>query len=156
MEAYSTSFKHLSNLKDYVGKELGLTEWLTISQERVNIFADNTEDRQWIHVDVERAKRESPYKTPIAHGFLILSLGPRLLSSAFKIDDVVIGINYGLDKVRFISATKVGAKLRARVTLVSFREIPNGARFKLLVRFELKDEEKPACIAEFISQCYTK
>ena len=153
-QPYHTHFEKLMDMKDWVGKELGLTDWVTITQERINTFADATEDHQWIHIDIERSKKESPYGKPIAHGFLILSFASKFTYDVYKIDDVVMGVNYGMDKVRFPNATPAGAQIRGRVSLMSFDEKEGGARYKLKVVFEIKGEDKPACVAEFIAQAY--
>ena len=153
--AYATSFKQLSDMKDWVGKELGLTDWITISQERIDAFAAATEDHQWIHIDPEKSKLHSPYKKTIAHGFLILSLASKFTYDCYSVADVVMGVNYGLNKVRFPNATPSGAEIRGRISLLNYDEKPDGARFILKVVFEIKGEEKPACVAEFIGQAYT-
>lgn len=153
--AYATAFDHLADMKDHIGKELGLTDWVTISQDRINTFAEATEDHQWIHVDVERSKKESPYKQTVAHGFLVLSLASKFTYQAYSMKDVVMGVNYGLDKVRFPNATPAGARIRGRVSLMTYKEIPGGARYKILVHFEIEGQTKPACVAEFIAQAYT-
>jgi acyl dehydratase len=153
-EAYATQFKHLSDLKEWVGKELGLSNWITITQERIDAFAAATEDQQWIHVDPEKSKLYSPYKTTVAHGFLVLSFASKFAYDCYSLDDVTMGVNYGLNKVRFPSATPSGALLRGRVSLLSYDEIPGGARYILKVVFEIKGQEKPACVAEFIAQAY--
>lgn len=152
---YSTQLKELEELKDYVGKELGLTEWMTMEQERINSFAEATEDMQWIHTDPERSAAFSPYKKTVAHGFLVLSLASKISYDAFSIENVVMGVNYGLDKVRFPNATKSGAKLRGRVSLMEYDAIPGGAKYKMKIIFELEGEEKPACVAEFLAMAYT-
>jgi acyl dehydratase len=152
---YSTQLKELEELKDYVGKELGLTEWMTMEQERINSFAEATEDMQWIHTDPERSAAFSPYKKTVAHGFLVLSLASKISYDAFSIENVVMGVNYGLDKVRFPNATKSGAKLRGRVSLMEYDAIPGGAKYKMKIVFELEGEEKPACVAEFLAMAYT-
>ena len=108
---------HLNELEQYVGKELGLTEWMTIEQDRINTFAEVTEDLQWIHTDPEKSAAFSPYKKTVAHGFLVLSLASKISYDALSIGDVVMGVNYGLDKVRFTNATRSGAKLRGRLAL---------------------------------------
>jgi acyl dehydratase len=151
----STQLKELEELKDYVGKELGLTEWMTMEQERINSFAEATEDMQWIHTDPERSAAFSPYKKTVAHGFLVLSLASKISYDAFSIENVVMGVNYGLDKVRFPNATKSGAKLRGRVSLMEYDAIPGGAKYKMKIVFELEGEEKPACVAEFLAMAYT-
>lgn len=153
-QAYQSSFTHLTDLKEWVGKEIGISEWIEITQERINKFAEATEDYQWIHVDAEMSAKKSPYKKTIAHGFLVLSLASKFTYDTYKVDDVVMGINYGLDKVRFPNATPVGSFLRGRVSLLDYKDIPNGAQYKLGVSFELKGQEKPACVAEFIAQAY--
>ena len=152
---YSTQLKELEELKDYVGKELGLTEWMTMEQERINSFAEATEDMQWIHTDPERSAAFSPYKKTVAHGFLVLSLASKISYDAFSIENVVMGVNYGLDKVRFPNATKSGAKLRGRVSLMEYDAIPGGAKYKMKIVFELEGKEKPACVAEFLAMAYT-
>lgn len=152
---YNTKVAHLNELEHYVGKELGLTEWMTIDQDRINTFAEVTEDLQWIHTDPEKSAAYSPYKKTVAHGFLVLSLASKISYDALSIDDVVMGVNYGLDKVRFTNATRVGAKLRGRVSLMAFDAFPGGAKYKVSIIFELEGEEKPACVAEFIAMAYT-
>ena len=144
----------IADLKTYVGRELGVSPWMEITQQRVNLFADITEDNQWIHTDPKRCEVESPYGTSIAHGFLILSLTPHLISQTFSIAERVMGINYGMDKVRFPNATKVGAFIRARVAVMEYNQISKGAKFKLKVTVEIQHEQKPACVAELISLIY--
>lgn len=151
---YSTHFDHLIDLKDSVGKEIGLTEWTEITQEAINTFAKVTKDEQWIHVDPERSKKESPYGTTIAHGFMILSLASKFAYEAFTVGDVTMGVNYGLDKVRFPNATPSGAMVRARIALKEFKEIKGGAKYIMNVVFEIQGQEKPACVAEFIAIAY--
>ena len=152
---YATQLKELEELKDYVGKELGLTEWMTMEQERINSFAEATEDMQWIHTDPKRSAAFSPYKKTVAHGFLVLSLASKISYDAFSIENIVMGVNYGLDKVRFPNATKSDAKLRGRVSLMEYDAIPGGAKYKMKIVFELEGEEKPACVAEFLAMAYT-
>jgi acyl dehydratase len=155
-QAYSTQVERLADLKQWVGKELGLTDWIEITQEDIDTFARITDDEQWIHVDPVRAKAESPYGTTIAHGFMILSLVSKAAYETYSIGNLTMGINYGLDKVRFPNATPVGALLRARVSLMEFAAIgEDAARYKLKVYFEIKDQEKPACVAEFLAQAYS-
>lgn len=153
--AHSTELAHLSELSEYIGKELGLSDWMTITQEMIDNFGRTTEDNQWIHVNPERAAKYSPYKKPVAHGFLVLSLASKFCFETLKIKDVAMGINYGLDRVRFVNATPVGALLRARISLVAFEPFEGGAKYKLNIVFELKGADKPACVAEFIAQAYT-
>ena len=154
-KAYATRLRDVSELKNYVGKELGLTQWMPMTQERINTFADATEDFQWIHTDPKRSATLSPYKKTIAHGFLVLSMASKISYDTFSIENVAMGVNYGLDKVRFPNATKSGAYFRGRVSLIESNEIPGGAKYKMGIVFELKGEEKPACIAEFIAIAYS-
>ena len=151
---YATEIKHLAGLKNYVGKELGLSDWSTITQEQINTFGSVTGDNQWIHTDPEMAVKHSPYKKPIAHGFLILSLASKFCFETFKILDISMGLNYGLDKVRFVNAVLVDSSIRARISLLTVEEIQGGMRYKMKLVFEIKDQEKPACVAEFIAQAY--
>lgn len=154
--AYSTTFAKLMDMQNHVGKELGLTEWMEITQERINDFAKATDDYQWIHVDPEMSAKHSPYKKTIAHGFLVLSLASKFTYEVYKVEDAVMGVNYGLNKVRFPNATPSGAMLRGRISLMNFDiKSPNSARFFLKVVFEIQGQEKPACVAEFIAQAYT-
>ena len=153
--SYKTKISQLSDLENYVGKELGLTEWMTIEQDRINDFAKATEDLQWIHTDPEKSAAFSPYKKTVAHGFLILSLASKISYDAFSIENVVMGVNYGLDKVRFPNATRSGASIRGRVSLLEYNSFPGGAKYKMKIVFELEGEEKPACVAEFIAMAYT-
>ncbi|SFS64659.1 MaoC family dehydratase [Saccharopolyspora flava] len=133
------------------GQELGTSEWLTITQEQVNTFADATHDHQWIHVDVDKAKA-GPFGTPIAHGFLTLSLLPKLNSETFRVDNVKMGINYGLNKVRFPSPVPVGSRVRSTTQLVDATEIEGGLQLTVKAVVEIEGAEKPACVAEFLSR----
>ena len=153
-ESYATEISQLSDLKNYIGKELGLSEWTTISQNQIDTFARTTDNNQRIHVNPALVKKHSPYKKPIAHGFLILSLASKFCYETVKFKNVGVGINYGLDKVRFMNATTVGSLIRARVSLISTEDITGGLRYKMKLVFELKGQEKPACVAEFIALAY--
>ena len=155
-KAYSTKFKQLSELKNFIGKELGLTNWMQMSQEKIDDFAKITDDQQWIHTDPKKSALYSPYKKTVAHGFLVLSMVSRISFNAFSIENVVAGINYGLDRVRFPNATKSDSSYRGRVLLMEFKDIPGGAKYKLKIEIEIKAEDKPACIAEFLALAYTK
>ena len=134
-----------------VGSELGVSDWLEIDQKRVNDFADVTGDHQWIHVDVERAKAESPYGAPIAHGFLTLSLIPALSKDNFRVQNATLAINYGLNKVRFLSAVPVGSRIRVRSELAD-AVAKDESTVDLTVRhtIEIDGVEKPAAVAEMI------
>ena len=143
----------MSNLKDRLGSELGVSDWLLVDQERINEFAECTGDRQWIHVDVERAKRESPFGGTVAHGYLTLSLvGPLSIDVGVVPTDAAAGFNYGLDKVRFLAPVPAGGRVRLRVVLESVEEKGDG---QLLLRtknvIEIENSDKPALIAEALS-----
>jgi len=148
--------KSLEELHSFIGQEVAVGEWLEITQERINHFAEVTGDHQWIHVDVERAKKESPYKTTIAHGFLTLSLMRYLTSEAVKINlPAKMRINYGLNKVRFPSAVPAGSKIRARISLQSVENITGGWQLLWIVTIEREGGKKPCCIAEWLLRYYT-
>jgi acyl dehydratase len=141
-------------LKKKVGEHLGYSDWLEITQERVNQFADATGDHQWIHVDVERAKKESPFGGPIAHGYLTLSLLPLTLGKIVRVEGFKMGVNYGLNKLRFPSPVPVGANLRAGATLKNLEEIPGGVQLTYEVTFEVEGKDKPAAVAEVLLRYY--
>ena len=145
----------LAELKTLVGQEVAVSDWVGISQERVNQFAEATGDHQWIHLDVERCIKESPYGGTIAHGFLTLSLLPMLMEKSIRMTDVKMGVNYGLNKVRFPAPVPVGSQIRARMTLMSVEDIPGGAQMMWLVTMEREGGDKPVCVAESISRRYT-
>jgi acyl dehydratase len=149
-----TAYPHLADLAALVGQPLGSSDWVTIDQERINRFADATGDHQWIHIDIERAKA-GPFGAPIAHGFLTLSLLPMLFESGFKIDDVKMGVNYGLNRVRFINPVKVGSRLRAHFRLQSYEPLEGGAQLTVEATIEIEGQAKPACVAESVSRRYT-
>jgi acyl dehydratase len=134
-----------------VGSELGVSEWLEIDQQRINDFADVTGDHQWIHIDVERAKKESPYGAPIAHGFLTLSLIPALSKDNFRVQNATLAINYGLNKVRFLSAVPVGSRIRVRSELAdAVAKDPTTVDLTVRHTIEIDGVEKPAAVAEMI------
>jgi|SRR5712692_8928300 len=144
------------SLKDLVGREFAVTEWITVTQERIERFAEVTEDRQWIHVDRERAKRESPYGTTVAHGFLTLSLLSHFMKQAIQIrGGVRMSINYGLNRVRFPSPVRAGSRVRARFALPSLRELPDAVEAILALTIEAEGTEKPCCVAEWVVRFYT-
>lgn len=147
------TFTSAEQLKAAVGEDLGVSDWLQITQERVDTFADATGDHQWIHVDVERAKKESPFGGPIAHGYLSLSLIPVLNWQIYTVDNVKLGINYGSNKVRFINPVRVGAHVRLQTTLASVEDASGGAvQVTATNTLEIENETKPALIAETISR----
>jgi acyl dehydratase len=150
-----THIEDVQGLRGRVGQEVGVSDWLEVTQERINQFADATGDHQWIHVDAARAARESPYGGTIAHGFLTLSLLSALMKSAVEIrGGVKMGINYGLNRVRFISAVRAGSLVRARATLSALDEFPGGLQATWLVTVEAEGGEKPACVAEWLVRYY--
>lgn len=136
------------------GQELGVSDWLVVDQKRINDFAEVTGDHQWIHVDVERAKAESPYGAPIAHGFLTLSLIPALSKDNFRVQGAKLVINYGLNKVRFLNAVPVGARIRVRSELADATPRGDGDTVDLAVRHtvEIEGSDKPAAVAEMIAR----
>ena len=145
----------IEELAALAGQEVAVSDWITITQEQVNLFAQATGDHQWIHVDVERAKA-GPFGGPIAHGFLTLSLLPRFFESTFAIANSRMGVNYGLNKVRFTSPVPVGSRLRARMKLLSLTPIDNnGSQMAWEVTVEIEGRDKPACIAESLSRRYS-
>ncbi len=148
-----TAFSSLADLTAAVGTELGTSEWHVIDQERVNLFADATEDHQWIHVDPERAK-ESQFGSTIAHGYLTLSLIPVLAKECYSVDGIRMALNYGSEKVRFPAPVPVGTAIRARAELLAADEVPGGVQ--ALVRFTISSEAgpKPHCVAETITRFY--
>ncbi len=147
----ATTVNGIAGLKELVGTHLGYSDWLEITQERVNTFADATGDHQWIHVDVERAKAESPFGGPIAHGYLTLSLGPVLFPQILRVDGIKMGVNYGCGKVRFPSPVPVGSNLRLGATLDSIEEVGGGwHQISMTFTFEVEGAPKPACVSEII------
>ena len=141
-------------VRDLVGHALGPTEWIEITQERVNTFADATGDHQWIHVDVERARAESPFNGPIAHGYLTLSLVPYFMPQLLDVAGFSMGLNYGTEKVRFPTPVPVGAKLRASLVVDEVTEIPGGIQFLVTFTIESDRAEKPACVAVLVLRNY--
>jgi len=138
---------------DAVGQELGVSQWVAVDQDRINAFADTTGDHQWIHVDVERARSESPYGTTIAHGFLTLSLIPALSKDNYRVDNATMGINYGLNKVRFLAPVPAGSRVRLRSDLVHAKKVGDST-VDLTVRqtVELDGSDRPAAVAEVIAR----
>ena len=150
----ANDIKGIAGLKELVGTHLGTSDWLEITQERVNTFADATGDHQWIHVDPERAK-DGPFGGTIAHGYLTLSLGPVLFPSIATVSGIKMGVNYGAGKVRFLSPVKVGSNVRLSAELTSLEELPgNGAQVYMTFTFEIEGSEKPAAVAEIIFRYY--
>ncbi len=143
----------LDEVKSHVGKELGVSDWLEVTQETINRFAEVTGDDQWIHLDVERAK-QSPFGGTIAHGYYVLSLAPRFSYDMFTFEGFGYGLNYGLNRVRFPAPMPVGGKVRMRARLMAVDEIPGGAQITIELTFELEGSEKPVCVAESLGRVY--
>ena len=148
------TFQTLAELADCVGQEVAVSDWLTITQQQINLFAEATGDHQWIHVDPEKAAK-GPFGAPIAHGFLTLSLIPKFFESSFEIIGSRMGVNYGLNKVRFTSPVPVGSRLRARMKLLATQPIDNeGVQMTWEVTVEREGSGKPVCIAESLVRRY--
>lgn len=148
------TFQTLSELAGFVGQDVAASDWITVTQAQVNLFAEATGDQQWIHVDVERAKA-GPFGGPIAHGFLTLSLLPKFFESSFKIVESKMGVNYGLNKVRFMSPVPVGSRLRAHMKLLKCDPIDNGGMQMVWeVSVEREGVTKPVCVAESLTRRY--
>jgi acyl dehydratase len=146
-----TEFEGLEDVRAAVGRELGTSGWLEVTQDRVNQFADATGDHQWIHVDPERAKA-GPFGGPIAHGYLTLSLSNALLPEIVEVRGVSMGVNYGANKVRFPAPVPVGSRIRARATLAAVEDVPGGIQTTMVVTIEVEGGEKPACVVESLSR----
>jgi acyl dehydratase len=144
----------MAELPGLSGQELGTSDWFEVTQQHVNQFADATYDHQWIHVDVERAKAESPFGGPIAHGYLTLALLAPLVIQVLVVTDTVMGVNYGLNKVRFPAPVPVGSKVRLRASLADVEEFPGGLQLTLAAVIEREGGDKPVCIAEPVYRFY--
>lgn len=145
------TFEKLADLAPLVGQELGVTDWMRIDQTRIQQFADATDDQQWIHTDPARAAA-GPFRATIAHGFLTLSLLPRFYGEAYRVADVKMGINYGLNRVRFPAPVPVDSRLRARFKLLTFEPIDGGAQLCVEVHVEREGSDKPVCVAESLTR----
>ncbi|MBX3287144.1 MAG: MaoC family dehydratase [Actinobacteria bacterium] len=150
----TTVIQGIAGLKELVGTHLGYSDYVEITQDRVNTFADATGDHQWIHVDPERAKAESPFGGPIAHGYLTLSLGPLLAPQIMRVEGIKMGVNYGADKVRFPSPVPVGSKLRLGAELTKVDDIPGGVQVYMTFTFEVEGAAKPSCVSENVFRYY--
>jgi len=145
----------VNELKSLVGQEVAVSDWFEVAQSRINDFASATEDHQWIHIDVERARTDSPFHSTIAHGFLTLSLLPHLAAQAFKVHgDFKMGINYGLNRLRFVSPVPAGSRVRARFTLQSAEDFAGGVQLTWSVTCETEGGQKPALVAEWLVRYY--
>jgi acyl dehydratase len=148
--------ENLNALKRFEGQELGVTDWFRLTQQRIQQFAEATEDRQWIHLDRERAERESPYGTTIAHGFLTLSLVSFLMKEAIQIQSGVrMAVNYGLNRVRFPSPVRAGSNIRAHFTLLALKEVSGAMEAVFAVQIETDESQKPCCAAEWVVRYYS-
>jgi acyl dehydratase len=147
-------FATVAELKHKVGEELGVSDWIEVTQERIQLFADATGDHQWIHLDRERALG-GPFGTTIAHGFLTLSLLPEMSAKAFAVSDTRMGVNYGLNRVRFPAPVPSGSRLRGRFKLVKFEPLESGAQLTVEVKMEREGHDKPVCVAESVSRRFT-
>ena len=149
-----TRYPTLAGLQALVGQDLGRSDWVLVEQQRIDLFAQATGDHQWIHVDPVRAA-VGPFGATVAHGFLTLSLLPLFFEQGFAIDDVKMGINYGLNKVRFMSPVRVGSRVRGRFVLRGYQPLEGGAQLTVESTIELEGSDKPACVAETVSRRYT-
>ncbi len=154
MTHQTVHFATLESLRDKVGQQLATSDWITVDQERINLFAQATGDHQWIHVDPVRAAA-GPFGTTIAHGFLTLSLVPEIAQSAMAIDDVRMSVNYGLNRVRFMGPVPAGSRLRGHLKLAAFEPIEGGAQLVTEITIEREGVPKPVCIAEAVARRFT-
>ena len=147
------TFETIAELQPLVGQDIATSEWITVTQERIQLFADATNDHQWIHLDAERAKA-GPFKTTIAHGFLTLSLLPEMSASAFEVRGTRMGVNYGLNKVRFPAPVPSGSRLRGHFKLLAYEPLDGGAQLTVQVTMEREGSDKPVCVAESLARRY--
>lgn len=148
-----TTFENPGDLIGKEGLKIGPSDWMEIDQERINTFADATGDHQWIHVDVERAKK-GPFGAPIAHGYLTLSLAAKLMPEIIEVKNMSMGVNYGTEKVRFINPVKVGSRIRGHGEFVEIKEVTGGYQSTMRVTIEIEGEDKPACVVDTLSRYY--
>ena len=146
-------FRSLAEMEPLVGQEVAVSDWIDVTQERIRLFAEATNDHQWIHLDAERAKA-GPFGTTIAHGFLTLSLLPALIAQVYRVDGVKMGINYGLNKVRFTSPVPVGSKVRGTIELTEVGDVAGGVQLVNKVTVEIEGSERPALVAEWLTRQY--
>jgi acyl dehydratase len=149
----TTTINGIEGLKSHVGEHLGYSDYVTVTQDQVNAFADATGDHQWIHIDVERAKA-GPFGAPIAHGYLTLSLGPSLSPQIFGVTGIAMGVNYGANKVRFPAPVPVGSKLRLGAKLLGVEDVAGGVQVTMEFVFEVEGASKPSCVAECVFRYY--
>jgi acyl dehydratase len=146
----TSEIESVAKLGEFVGREVGVSEWVEVSQGRIDRFAEATEDRQWIHTDPERAARELPFGTTVAHGFLTLSLLSEMGRTAVPVGGVRVGVNYGLNRVRFVSPVAAGSRVRGRFALAALEEIEGGAQATWGVTVEREGGDRPCCVAEWL------
>jgi acyl dehydratase len=144
----------LHDLAARVGQEVVVSDWLEITQQRIDRFAEATEDRQWIHIDVERARRDSPFQATVAHGFLTLSLLSKLLNESLRVRSVRMGVNYGLNRLRFTAPVPAGSRVRGRFVLDKLEQIPGGVQMTWAVTMERQGSDKPCLVAEWVTRRY--
>jgi acyl dehydratase len=147
-------FASLEEMRALIGQQVALSDWVDITQERITMFADATDDHQWIHVDPQRCERESPFKTPVAHGFLTLSLLSSLFENSMRMLDAKMVVNYGMNKVRFPAPVPVGSRVRAALTLLRIEELADCAQLEWKVVIEREGGDKPVCVAEMLMRRY--
>jgi acyl dehydratase len=147
------TFEHIADLEPLVGQEIAVSDWITVDQKRIDLFADATGDHQWIHVDPERAKA-GPFGATVAHGFLTLSLLPELSASAIAIRNTGMGVNYGLNRVRFPAPLPSGSRLRGHFKLLAYEPVEGGAQITMEVTMEREGSDKPVCVAESVARRY--
>lgn len=144
----------LDELRTWIGKEVAVSDWLLIDQARIQAFAKVTGDHQWIHLDVERCQRESPYKAPIAHGYLILSMLPAIFESSLRVDGLALTVNYGLDRMRLPAPVISGQRIRGRLVLEQLEQVADGMQARWAATIEVESGAKPACVAQMLARYY--
>ena len=144
-------FKNIDKVKTAVGKKIPVSNWITITQQMIHDFANATLDKQWIHIDEERAAKESPFKSTIAHGFMSLAFISKFLEDVVLIESVTMGLNYGLNKVRFMNPVPVNSRLRLHSTIKEIEDYKNGIKITFSCTIEIENQEKPSCVAEFVA-----
>jgi acyl dehydratase len=148
--------RDLQELRRQIGREVAVSDWLPVTQERIDLFAEASGDRQWIHLDPSRAAAESPFGGTVAHGFLTLSLLPRLAADTLVLPEAKLTVNYGLNRVRFPSPVRAGQRIRAHFSPAAIEDVPAGVQLTWRVTIEAEGSEKPACVAETVSRRYTR
>jgi len=147
-------FRDIAELESAVGTHVADSPWITVTQEMIDKFAEVTGDRQWIHVDVERAERESPFGAPIAHGFLTLSLLSTMIQRSLRVENLAMSVNYGFERVRFVSPVRVGSEIRASLTVGEVKRTEDGAQVTWNVEVRVRDAERPALVAAWLGRMY--